>query len=108
MKEDLSSPGQGSFLPLTPASTPEQPVQTKKQIEDGVTNSAAQTENIIKHSHDELKPTKVTIGVNTGTSLLRDDSTTGVRCCECIRYNFNCPPKHQKANVLQNIIILKL
>lgn len=90
MKEAISSPVQDPVLPLTPASTPESLDDrfSHKQTDKRLQNNAAvslTTQADGFSSHDS-KPTSVTVGVNTGASLLWDkplgEKSTCAKCCE--------------------------
>ena len=81
IKEAISSESDGSSLPLTPASTPVLTHENNRRL-SGRT-SPEERRNASETIEEKHEPQRVTIGVNTGASLLWETPQNACeKCCK--------------------------
>ena len=100
IKEAISPEGGNNpSFPLTPASTPVSTLEDSERLSNQAKfESEAQTATAYQTVDGKREAENVTIGVNTGPSLLWENSRDNSceKCCECKRYgsetctNFFC------------------
>ena len=84
MKEAISS--ESPSLPLTPAPTPVSTHENGGRLSHRPSPEIQEGQNVSQAVDSEHEPERVTIGVNTGASLLWDIPRDGCEnCCECKR-----------------------